>query len=137
LSNRRLSDSSSSQSPRRAGDKISFIAFDAGFADVSYFNRAPPALRRHTFERARGPADELRPAPTRRAQSLYCAARRHRLLDVADERPRRAIASDKPGTAVGQWRNRAIAPYALALVARIAPITAPIPAPARHAFAPL
>ncbi len=26
--------------PRRSGDKISSIAFDAGFADVSYFNRA-------------------------------------------------------------------------------------------------
>jgi len=26
--------------PRRAGDKISSVAFDAGFADVSYFNRA-------------------------------------------------------------------------------------------------
>jgi AraC-like DNA-binding protein len=26
--------------PRRAGDKISAIAFDAGFADLSYFNRA-------------------------------------------------------------------------------------------------
>ena len=26
--------------PRRAGDKISTIALDAGFADVSYFNRA-------------------------------------------------------------------------------------------------
>jgi AraC-like DNA-binding protein len=26
--------------PRRAGEKISSIAFDAGFADVSYFNRA-------------------------------------------------------------------------------------------------
>jgi len=25
--------------PRRAGEKISSIAFDAGFADVSYFNR--------------------------------------------------------------------------------------------------
>jgi AraC-like DNA-binding protein len=26
--------------PRRAGDKISSIALDAGFADLSYFNRA-------------------------------------------------------------------------------------------------
>ena len=26
--------------PRRAGDKIATIAHDAGFADVSYFNRA-------------------------------------------------------------------------------------------------
>src|SRR5207245_8938643 len=52
-------------------------------------------------------------APTRRAQSLYCAACRHRLPDVADERPRLAIATDKPGPAVGQWRNKAIAPYAL------------------------
>ena len=26
--------------PRRAGDKISTIAFDAGFSDLSYFNRA-------------------------------------------------------------------------------------------------
>jgi transcriptional regulator GlxA family with amidase domain len=26
--------------PRRASEKISSIAFDAGFADVSYFNRA-------------------------------------------------------------------------------------------------
>ena len=26
--------------PRRAGEKISAIAYDVGFADVSYFNRA-------------------------------------------------------------------------------------------------
>jgi transcriptional regulator GlxA family with amidase domain len=26
--------------PRRDGDKITTVAFDAGFADVSYFNRA-------------------------------------------------------------------------------------------------
>ena len=26
--------------PRRAGDKISTIALDAGFSDLSYFNRA-------------------------------------------------------------------------------------------------
>jgi AraC-like DNA-binding protein len=31
---RRLSD------PRRANEKISTIAYDAGFADLSYFNRA-------------------------------------------------------------------------------------------------
>jgi AraC-like DNA-binding protein len=30
--------------PRRAGQKISTIAFDVGFGDLSYFNRA---FRRH------------------------------------------------------------------------------------------
>jgi hypothetical protein len=38
----------------------------------------------------------------------------YHLLDVADERPRLAVATEKPGPAVGQWRNKAIAPYALA-----------------------
>jgi AraC-like DNA-binding protein len=38
LAHRMLSD------PRRAGDKIAAIAFDAGFGDLSYFNRA---FRRH------------------------------------------------------------------------------------------
>jgi AraC-like DNA-binding protein len=30
--------------PRRIGEKISAVAFDSGFSDVSYFNRA---FRRH------------------------------------------------------------------------------------------
>jgi hypothetical protein len=36
------------------------------------------------------------------------------LLEAAGERPRLAIATEKPGPAVGQWRNKAIALYALA-----------------------
>jgi hypothetical protein len=37
----------------------------------------------------------------------------HHLLDVADELPGVVIATEKPRPAVGQWRNKAIAPYAL------------------------
>ena len=61
--------------PRRAGEKISTIAFDAGFGDVSYFNRAfRQALRRHAVGHPCGTRAELSPASDR-SQLVHPALR--------------------------------------------------------------
>ena len=65
LAYRRLRD------PRLAGRTVSSIAHDAGFGDLSYFNRT---FRRRTASRRRVPASQLRadvdhhPSPPRMSQ---------------------------------------------------------------------
>jgi AraC-like DNA-binding protein len=67
--------------PRRDGEKISAVAYDCGFGDVSYFNRDTTAWCRRTCAQAR------HDAPDGNSLADPIRPRRQRCRVIARERP--------------------------------------------------